>query len=538
MTANQRWVPLLIVLFTAVFRAWMLAIKPPHFDEGINGWFVDQMVKNGYYAYDPANYHGPLHFYILFFFKAILGRNLWALRLPTVIVSTLTVWLVTQFDRFIDRRACWLAALAMAVSPAMEFYGRYAIHESEMVFFLILLVWGGAGIWRFGGMQYVWAAALGATGMILTKETYVIHFVGFALAFLCAWVLEYILPGEPRTPPPHNQSYDPSQLAAVAGVCVALILFFYSGNFLDFPLLKGLYLTFSEWIKTGQSGKSGHEKAWWYWFKLVGAYWPEMTRKDLLQQIGTRLSNIYELPVIAGMLASLFYIWLTPNRLIRYLVIYGWGTFTAYSIVHYKTPWCIITIMWPFLFVFGHFFATMLEAGPGRAAIAVPLLALLLGDSFYVSRRLSFERYVDDKEDYVYVQTFNDIRNLSDPLFKLVARDPMNYHLKGHVIMDSSYPLPWVLGDFDRVGYYDKGMPDPDDMDAAFLLVDDDREDEVQKALKQNYFVESFHLRSSQDPVTLYLNYDTFKEFFPDRKPDFIQGIAVPAAKGTEDDSQ
>ncbi len=41
-------------------------MKPPHFDEGINGWFVDQMRKNGFYRYDPTNYHGPLHFYILF----------------------------------------------------------------------------------------------------------------------------------------------------------------------------------------------------------------------------------------------------------------------------------------------------------------------------------------------------------------------------------------------------------------------------------------------------------------------------------------
>ena len=24
------------------------AMKPPHFDEGINGWFVDQMTKNGF----------------------------------------------------------------------------------------------------------------------------------------------------------------------------------------------------------------------------------------------------------------------------------------------------------------------------------------------------------------------------------------------------------------------------------------------------------------------------------------------------------
>lgn len=538
MTADRRWVPLVIVLFTAVFRAWMLAIKPPHFDEGINGWFVDQMIKNGYYEYDPANYHGPLHFYILFLFKVFFGRNLWALRMPTVIVSTLTVWLVTTFDRFLDRRACWIAALAMAVSPAMEFYGRYAIHESDLVFFLILAVWGGAGIWRFGGMKYLWAAALGATGMILTKETYIIHFAAFALAAPCLWALEKILPGKEPFPRAQNIRYSNRELWSVGVVCAGLIVFFYSGNFLHFELLKGLYLTFGEWIKTGQSGQSGHEKAWWYWFKLVGFYWPmpdkgglrEALRLLSIEQIRQRLISIYEWPVMVGMIASLFYIGPKSNPLIRYLMIYGWGTFTAYSIVHYKTPWCIITIMWPFLFIFGDCFVKLM-AVKGCKAAAIFTLALLLAATFARSVNLSFYHYTDENEEYVYVQTFKDMNDkLTKWLFKLVAQDPANIHLKGYVIMDSAYPLPWVLGDFSQVGFYDKGLPPADDMDAAFLLVDDDRQDEVEKNLKENYFTEEFHLRASQEAVTLYLNYDTFHQFFPGRKPDFIQGVAVPAS--------
>ena len=60
-------------------------MKPPHFDEGINGWFVDQMMKNGFYSYDPTNYHGPLHFYVLFLSQTLFGRHIWALRLPVVL---------------------------------------------------------------------------------------------------------------------------------------------------------------------------------------------------------------------------------------------------------------------------------------------------------------------------------------------------------------------------------------------------------------------------------------------------------------------
>ncbi|PYJ72904.1 MAG: hypothetical protein DME72_07095, partial [Verrucomicrobia bacterium] len=58
--AETGWTPWLILGFAVFLRFFLLGIKPPHFDEGINGWFVDQMVKNGFYRYDPTNYHGPL----------------------------------------------------------------------------------------------------------------------------------------------------------------------------------------------------------------------------------------------------------------------------------------------------------------------------------------------------------------------------------------------------------------------------------------------------------------------------------------------
>src|SRR5436189_6343830 len=58
--AETDWTPWIIVGLGAVRRFFLLAIKPPHFDEGINGWFVDQIVKNGFYKYDPTTYHGQL----------------------------------------------------------------------------------------------------------------------------------------------------------------------------------------------------------------------------------------------------------------------------------------------------------------------------------------------------------------------------------------------------------------------------------------------------------------------------------------------
>src|SRR5205809_1956936 len=166
------WVPWLILGLAVFLRFFLLDIKPPHFDEGINGWFVDQMMKNGFYRYDPTNYHGPLHFYVLLLSESLFGRNLWALRLPVVLVSIGCVWLSLKFEPLVGRTVSRIAALAMAVSPGFVFYGRYSMHVAWLALFSMMFVLGLLGLWRRGTLTYLWYAGAGLTGIILTKETY------------------------------------------------------------------------------------------------------------------------------------------------------------------------------------------------------------------------------------------------------------------------------------------------------------------------------------------------------------------------------
>ena len=175
--AETGWAPWLILALAAFLRFFLLGIKPPHFDEGINGWFVDQVMHNGFYRYDPTNYHGPLHFYALLLSETLFGRNVWALRLPVVLVSIGCVWLTLKFEPLVGRNVSRMAALAMAVSPGFVFYGRYAIHEVWLVLFTMVFILGLLGLWKSGTTGYLWCAGMGLTGMILTKETYIIHVV-------------------------------------------------------------------------------------------------------------------------------------------------------------------------------------------------------------------------------------------------------------------------------------------------------------------------------------------------------------------------
>ena len=490
--AETDWTPWLIVALGAFLRIFLLGIKPPHFDEGINGWFVDQMVKNGFYNYDPTNYHGPLHFYILFLSQTLLGRNLWALRLPVVLGSIFCIRLATKFEPVVGRNTSLLAALAMSVSPGFVFYGRYAIHEVWLLLFSMLFVLGLLGLWKYGTRGYLWCVCMGLAGMILTKETYIIHVGCALLAIPIAWVSYRLKPTDDGQIAPQTWRYVDLALAILVGI--AAIIFFYSGTFLHWNGLKGLYQTFGAWFKTGHNG-NGHEKPYYYWLMLVARY---------------------EWPVLFGLIfcsCCQFF----RSLPVRYLAIMGVGCLTAYSIVHYKTPWCIISVVWPLLFVFG---AILSLVPPFYQQVSRVACGVLLACSLLVTIWLNYFHCTTESEPYVYVQTYNDIFKLTDPLLKLAHSNPTYYQLVGHMIRTSAYPIPWMLGDFPRVGYYEHDNL-PTTLDADFLLVQQDKIADVESKLHGSYYTEPLTIRQYQDPSKLYFSSKVFARFFQGRVPDF-----------------
>src|SRR5207249_11054581 len=83
--------------------------------------FRSQVMHNGFYRYDPTNYHGPLHFYVLLLSESLFGRNLWALRLPVVLASIGCVWLTLKFEPLVgrDRKSTRLNSSHVSISYAV-----------------------------------------------------------------------------------------------------------------------------------------------------------------------------------------------------------------------------------------------------------------------------------------------------------------------------------------------------------------------------------------------------------------------------------
>ncbi len=622
-----------IVLGALAMHLYWLDGRPPHFDEGVNGWFTDQMQTMGFYQYDPHNYHGPLHFYVLFLFKCLFGRNLWALRLPTALVGVLTIDWIFRFGRFLDRRLCVLAALGMTLSSGMLYYQRDAIHEAWLVFFLVLGAWGVFGLWQEGRKSQLWAVGLALAGMILTKETYLIHLGCLAAAVPCLLLAEtlqrsrrsplpapaQVLPTAPAPdrPPslwtdevertwwtPLAETFAPQHWRAgdawaAAGVTVALVLFFYSGNFLNAEGITGLWRAYTFWGHTAEVG-NGHSKVFSYWCKLL-------VRNEPLACLGVLACFRYAVPAIpivgrpwqrpvgavlaVGSLAGLallipggwmplaresaaaadlakaqdnFALWLLPlaglalgtaalglpapgDWRVRLLAIVGPGTLVAYSIIPYKTPWCIISLLWPFFFVAGALLAELADLaapvavpehrGLGRYGrwIAWPLALALLVIGSWKTLRLSYVHPTSEKEDYVYVQTFNDVWKVTRPMLALAGRDPTALELPGVIVCGSTYPLPWLLGQFMHIGYYaDNAVPPADTVaHADFLLVMDKDAPAVEPMLTDAYYRAPIHLRAALDPLTLYLRAARFRPVMdPARAPEFTP--AAPAVPPVE----
>jgi hypothetical protein len=84
-----------------------------------------------------------------------------------------------------------------------------------------------------------------------------------------------------------------------------------------------------------------------------------------------------------------------------------------------------------------------------------------------------------------------------------------------------------MLGDFDRVGYYEGGNM-PANLDGDFLLVQQDKIKDVESKLRGTYYTDTLTIRNYQDPSKAYFSARVFKELFPRKEPDFVGQAQKP----------
>lgn len=519
----------LVLVLAGLLRFLLLTLKAPHFDEGVYGFFVQEIWRRGFFPYDPANFHGPIYYYALQVSEQIFGTGLFAFRAMSGAISILSVFYVWRLNRFFGEVAIW-AALALAVSPAAVFYSRYAMHESMFILFQVLFAYHYFNFLDRANAKS--ACLMGIYGALLfaTKETTIIFLFCFLFAGLIGKFLEnidfrakspqkltgqfYLILNSLRGPKNTNLFL----ILLAIGVGLISICFIFSGLGTQASRILDFFRAYSFWTKTGVQHVSGHEKPFIYWFELLVRY---------------------EWPAFVGLLVSPLLIFF-GSRSARFFSFFAVGNLLAYALIPYKTPWCILGITWPLYFVIGFAMAEMrsfkfaqaiafakssmssdkhIRSKRGSAVLGLLICAVSLG----MAVRLNFFHFHDSTEPYVYVQSSTDLNSIAEIVNNRVHYFPEDLNMSILIGLKTTWPFPWTLSNFTQLSYREILQDSPGGEvlpavvaqkklleSADVIMVDLVDEAKIEKQISRKYFKSKFKVRDSYNICTLFLNAEKF----------------------------
>lgn len=416
----------LILVLAAGLRLYALDLKPMHHDEGINGSFLINLLRQGVYTYDPANYHGPTLYYLTVPIVVLFGLSTFAVRLLTALAGIATVWLVLGLRRYIGDLGALAAGLLIAVSPGAVFYSRYFIHETLFVFFTVATVAAALRFHETGKAKYVMLVAASAAMLFATKETAFI-----TAGTLCSALLIANVWARGRSWADGHEA-DPTRVLLLAWGSVALFLsisiVFYSSFFTNWRGLGDAFRALTLWPDTG----TGEHYAR-----------PLITYLNWIAQ--------EEAPALilafAGALVALFR--KPVNRFTVFAGAWAFGMFLAYSLIPYKTPWLMLNFIVPMGIVAGYAVQALLTRGRGIPVAAAGLAAAV---GLYQSVVLNFREYDNDRYPYVYSQTSRETMDLLAAIDRMAHRAGTP-QIPVTIASPEHWPLPWYFRDNPRVGY-------------------------------------------------------------------------------------
>ncbi len=519
-----------ILLIAIILRLYDLSRVPFHHDEGVNGNFLVRLVRDGYYHYDPGNYHGPTIYYFAAVFpwllKILFGSNAQAnygltsvaVRCVPALFGVATIGLIFALRRNLGTIATLGAALLLAVSPGAVYLSRYFIHETLFVFFTLGIVVALIKYFENPQLVYLILAAVSTALLFATKETAMISVavlliaLGVTQAFRAFW--QYT--GATRRKGSFGSRQDHRTFVERAGgspklvvnIFIALMIFlavyvlFYSSFFTNYP--QGIYdslKTFQIWTKTGQEAHK-HPPATYVWW--------------LLRQESPLL--------ILGAIGAVVVVLKPAKSFALFSGLWAFGLMAAYSLIAYKTPWLSLSFIIPLALISGvtleWFYqglakweisqrqrwyalagvlliaigplpglvrtfaaaASDLESLKGLAATKIHPKTFIPG---YQTIDLNFINYDNDNQYYVYVyaHTRRETLKLVDEINQVAQRAHQGGDTGITIVSPDYWPLPWYLRDYKRVGYHGRMTPSTE----PIIIARQDQAAEVEATFGERY---------------------------------------------------
>lgn len=467
------WIGVVVIfLIAAALRLYDLNLVPLHHDEGVNGNFLVRLVREGFYQYDPENYHGPTLYYFAAFFpwlvrmlfgKAAMesyGLTTVAIRMVPALFGLATIWLIFLLRRWLGTVATLSAAFLLALSPGAVYLSRYFIHETHFVFFTFAIVVSCLYFYEYRNAFYLIPGAASAALLLATKETAMISLGVLIIAFAVTLLYRHLRRGRVverkakgrAQPEGWSLRWFVYELGgpSVVGLCiglaaiafVGLYVLFYSSFFTNAKGLSDSFQTFAVWTKTGTVA---HVHPIYTYFMWLG------------QREGALL--------LLAVIGALFVVLKPKNAFALFAALWAFGITAAYSLIPYKTPWLMLNFVVPLALIAGYAVQAIYELEGRQWRVTGVVLLLALSFTAYQSIDLNFKNYDNDDSRYVYVYA-HTTRGMLD-LVKEIERigNERSGGQTGITIVSPDYwPLPWYLRNYSRVGYYGRLAPSTEPM--------------------------------------------------------------------------
>ena len=457
-----------VILLAGGLRLPRLDLRPMHADEAIQADKFGALLETGEYRYDPLHYHGPALNYLTLPSAWLAGihnyrdLNEIVLRVVPALLGLFLVLVPFLFgDAFTFPEAASCAALT-AISPAMTYYSRYYIHEMLLTFFASGVI--ACLFLHFSRPRLVWAITGGISGglMLATKETALLSIGSLSAALVLATLL---LGGRSQAIPPDEiVGRSPCRLSAVpwrASVlfrnglvsllaALGIVVFFFT-SFLKHPagMVDFLASYFAYFYRAVHDPL--HTHPWHYYLGLLvffkespGPFWSE--------------AFIVILAMVGGW--CIFRNWnASANKifLLRVLLLYTVILTLAYTVIPYKTPWCLLGFLHGMILLAGVGAIRLLSCFPQTRARWLVGLILVAG-----ALHLSYQSFVgnfiycaDPRNPYVYAHTGWDVFEIRDKLERLAKANPDGHNLQVQVYSRRNlWPLPWYFRNFQRLEWW------------------------------------------------------------------------------------
>ncbi|MBK9926951.1 MAG: TIGR03663 family protein [Anaerolineales bacterium] len=171
-----------VMLLAIVTRFYNLEPRVMSHDESLHTYFSWLLYRGQGYQHTPMM-HGPFQFHIIALTYFLFGVSDFTARIPAVLFSIATVWMVWYWRRYLGNWGAIVAGVLMVISPYMLYYGRYVRNEAFVGLSGIVLLYSILRYLESGEKRYLYFITAATVLHFTSKETAFIY-TAQALIFL------------------------------------------------------------------------------------------------------------------------------------------------------------------------------------------------------------------------------------------------------------------------------------------------------------------------------------------------------------------